>query len=48
MSVIVKGPDEKITLICKGAESNVLGICSHGDRETTLNVVNEYAFVNIY
>lgn len=43
MSVIVKKPDGTIWVMCKGADSSLLSICTSGPCEETAEHVNEFA-----
>ncbi|WAR27505.1 AT11B-like protein, partial [Mya arenaria] len=45
MSVIVENERGEIYLLCKGAESTMLGRVTEGDKESVLTHVNEYAIL---
>ena len=47
MSVILEYPDNSYRLLCKGAESSILPICSNGPTEITEQHVKDYAMVII-
>ena len=46
MSVVVEDAQGRIMLLCKGADSTVLGQCIEGDKERTVEHVNYYAMVS--
>ncbi|XP_052783537.1 phospholipid-transporting ATPase IF-like isoform X3 [Mya arenaria] len=47
MSVIVENERGEIYLLCKGAESTMLGRVTEGDKESVLTHVNEYAILGL-
>ncbi|KAL3847179.1 hypothetical protein ACJMK2_018103 [Sinanodonta woodiana] len=47
MSVIIQNEQDEIRLLCKGAESAILDRVVSGDKQTTLQHVNEYAVLGL-
>jgi len=46
MTVVIEDENGKITLLCKGAESIVLPLCTHGPIEEALQHVSDFAHVS--